>query len=348
MENWGLVGHEWAVAALKQAIARRRVPHAILFVGPSGVGKRTLAQAFARALECMATDAGARPCGQCRTCHLIAGGNYPDLCLIETERASGGQRQDRRDISIEQIRSLQHQVSLKPYEGRWVIGIIAGAHEMSDAAANCLLKTLEEPQPAVVLILTAPDVGQLFPTIVSRCQVFPLRPLPPAQTETALASRFGVEPERAAVLAHLSGGRIGWAVRAAQDESVLSVRRERLDALVQLVDSSRRQRLDEAASLSDDYGKGQDGRDAVHETLDLWASWWRDVLLLQEGCAGQITNVDCSAELQQAARYPSGEAARFLAEILAARDHLERNVNPRLALEVLLLGMPHINLPHRT
>jgi DNA polymerase-3 subunit delta' len=329
------------VAALKQTIARQRVPHAILFVGPSGVGKRTLAQTFARALECTAPDVDARPCGECRTCLLIADGNYPDLRLVETERAGSGQRQDRRDISIEQIRSLQHQVSLKPYEGRWVIGIIAGAHEMSDAAANCLLKTLEEPQAAVVLMLTAPDVGQLFPTIVSRCQVFPLRPLPLAQTEAALVNRFGVEPERAAVLAHLSSGRIGWAVRAAQDESVMLARRERLNALAQAVDSNRRQRLDEAASLSEDYGKGQDGRDAVHETLDLWASWWRDVLLMQEGCAGQITNVDCHAELQRAAAsYPSGEAARFLAEILATRDELERNVNARLALEVLLLNLP--------
>ena len=91
--------------------------------------------------------------------------------------------------------------------------MIADAHEMSDAASNCLLKTLEEPPAHVVLILTAPDVGQLLPTILSRCQVMPLHPLPFDQAEAALASEFAMPPDQATVLAHLSGGRIGWALR---------------------------------------------------------------------------------------------------------------------------------------
>ena len=131
---------------------------------PEHVGKRTLARTLARALECTA-EPGARPCGACRPCLRIADGNYPDVRIIETERAVAG-KQDRRDISIDQIRALQHQVSLKPYEGRWVIGIVADAHLMSDAAANCLLKTLEEPQRRVVLILTAPKSGAFCETRV--------------------------------------------------------------------------------------------------------------------------------------------------------------------------------------
>jgi DNA polymerase III subunit delta' len=338
--DWGILGHEWAVAALRRALANERVPHALLFVGPPGVGKRTLARTFARALQCSAGDALSRPCGMCRPCLQIAAGAFPDVRMIEPERASG-QRQDKRDISIDQIRSLQHQVSLKPYESRWVVGIIADAQEMSDAAANCLLKTLEEPQAHAVLMLTAPDVSQLLPTIVSRCQVFPLRPLSLAETEISLAERFAVDEEQATILAHLSGGRIGWAVRAAGDESVLATRRERLEMLIGLAGATRRQRMSQAAILAEGFAKGQDGRDAVYETLDLWTGWWRDILLVHEGCVDQITNADREEALAAAAEhYPTSEVGRFLSAVIATRDHLERNVNPRLALEALVLGVP--------
>jgi DNA polymerase-3 subunit delta' len=212
---------------------------------------------------------------------------------------------------------------------------------MSDAAANCLLKTLEEPPPHAVLILTAPDVGQLLPTIVSRCQVFLLRPAPLAQAEAELSERFAVAPGQASILAHLSGGRIGWAVQAVQDESILALRRQRLDALLQLAGSSRGQRLDAADALAEDYGKGQDGRDSVHETLDVWAVWWRDLLLMQEGCANQLTNADRISELEEhAAASSAADVARFLSSVIATREYLDRNVNPRLALEALLLGLP--------
>ena len=91
-DNWGIAGHEWAVATLQRAIAARRVPHALLFAGPPGIGKRTLAMAFARALQCSAPNPSAQPCGVCRPCVQIAAGTYPDVRLIETERSPAATR----------------------------------------------------------------------------------------------------------------------------------------------------------------------------------------------------------------------------------------------------------------
>ena len=103
----------------------------------------------------------------------------------------------------------------------------------------------------------------------------------------------------------------------------------------------RRQRLGQAATLAEGFAKGQDGRDAVYETLDLWAGWWRDVLLVHERCTDQITNADREDTLAAAAEhYRTGDVARFLSAVVATRDYLERNVNPRLALETLVLSMP--------
>ncbi len=130
-------------------------------------------------------------------------------------------------------------------------------------------------------------------------------------------------------------------MRAAQDEGILADRRQRLDALVHLTSASRSQRLAQAAAMSEEFARGQDSRDLVYDTLDLWATWWRDLLLVQEGCPGLVTNTDRTDDLRSGlARYPSGEVIRCLGSINATRQHLQRNANPRLALEVLLLSLP--------
>jgi len=335
--KWPIIGHEWAVELWQRSIATDHIAHTYLLAGPPQIGKSMLALTFAQALNCTGDEP---PCGQCRPCRLIASGRYPDVRLVETERAASGERKGKREIGIDQVRALQHEVNLKPYEGRWKVAIIAGAEELSLEAANALLKTLEEPPPQVVLILTATSSEALLPTIVSRCQLITLRPLPAATIESALLSR-DVPAERARLLSRLAEGRIGWAIQASQDESLLIARQDTLAQLVRLSAARRSERLAYAQVLAQRFSRDGEGPEEVGAVLELWAGWWRDVLLVQEDCPELVVNVDREETLRREAGRGRPEQSRaFLQALRQTQEQLAQNVNPRLALEVLLLSVP--------
>ncbi|MCL4532432.1 MAG: DNA polymerase III subunit delta', partial [Actinobacteria bacterium] len=203
---WRTIGHDRAVRLLQKSIDAERVSHAYLFSGPRGIGKATLAREFARALNCLQFQAG--PCGECRSCRRIENGTHPDVRVINLEEGS-------KNISIETVRDLQEGVALRPFEGRVKVYIIEEAERLSEAASNSLLKTLEEPPPSVVLLLTVLDATMLLPTIVSRCQQVDLRPVPDRVVEETIRARTATDPEHARLIAMLAGGRLGWALNAA-------------------------------------------------------------------------------------------------------------------------------------
>ncbi|MGE5508878.1 MAG: DNA polymerase III subunit delta' [Chitinophagales bacterium] len=204
-----LLGQEKNIRLLREAVRRDRAAHAYLFAGPPGSGKRSLALAFAAALDCEARGTAGwdgEPCGECRSCRKMASGNHPDLQVIEPDGAR---------LKIEQMREVRRENARRPYEARHKVFLIAGAETLTDEAANSLLKALEEPPgPAVFLLLTT-HVARLLPTIVSRCCVVKLTPLPEATIAQALAGE-GVEPGVAAAAAALSGGALGRAREVAE------------------------------------------------------------------------------------------------------------------------------------
>ena len=238
-----LVGQTRATTVLRQAIRRGHVAHAYLFRGPAGVGKSTAAHLFAQALNCDAPDRNesGEPCGECRACQMIAAGSHPDVWEVTLLREKG---KLRTEISINQIRRnpkdpgksprpVVQDAILRPVLGRHKVYIIGPAEKMSDEAQNALLKVLEEPPPYAVLILISSQADSLLPTTLSRCQQVTFQ-LSGTEAIEAHLKGLGVEAAGAASLAALSGGRVGWAVAAAQQPAVLAVRRRLLDLCARL------------------------------------------------------------------------------------------------------------------
>jgi DNA polymerase-3 subunit delta' len=328
MGNWPVVGHEWALELLADALKQGRLSHAYLFTGPAQVGKTTVARAFAQALLCE-REAGT-PCGECRTCQRVAAGRHPDVQLIRAQRDT---------IQIEQVRMLQSDAALSPLEGRYRVFIIREIEKATPPAANALLKTLEEPPPRVILLLTSARPDQLLPTVVSRCQVIGLRPLPLEIIRTALETRWGVDPERAALLARLSAGRLGWAVEAQSNPELWEARSRALDDLLALTGDGPYGRLAYAEALSR-------RAEALDVILGLWASWWHDVLLIQRGLPDALVNLDRRVQLaQQAELYQPHQVVAALEDLVQTVRWLKANVNVRLALDVLLLRLPRPAVP---
>lgn len=322
-DNWGMIGHRWAVDMLARRLDSGRLGHAYLITGPSGSGRSTLALRLAQAMNCTGSPV---PCGVCRSCDLIAREGHADIHRLVP---------DGRSIKIEQVRNLQHDLALRPVEAPYRVAIIEQAQTATGHAADALLKTLEEPPPTTRLILTADAAENLLPTMVSRCQVIALRPVPVGDIAQAVASRYALSADEASMLAHLAGGRPGWALRAAEDPEVLAARAEIFDGLLGALAADRGGRFS--------YVEGIYRSDALPLLLDTWQSWWRDVLLLAEGSRTAPVNADRVTDLERvAASVTPEEARRALRATRQTIDALERNANTRLALDVLMLDMPYL------
>ncbi len=330
---WQIVGHERVVSLLKLSLEKGTLSHAYLFTGPPHVGKMTLAIDLARALNCEGMPA---PCGECQSCRKIAEGKHADVQVIGL--AEGKNRdKPQKEISIEQVREIQRQVSLPPFEGRRKVFIIDGAERLSSEAANCLLKTLEEPVSRVVFILLTKDERLLPPTVISRCQHLRLFPMPMSKVASVVSSRSGVTPEKAKLLAHLSRGSPGWALSAAQDDGLLQVRTDRAEKALGLVSANYEVRFGYAVELAAQFGRESE---KVREILDEWRGLWRDLLLIKLDLNQTITNIDLELKLVNIAK-GSGikEIVNFIRDIEKAKAELVQNVSPRLVFEVLMLSM---------
>jgi DNA polymerase-3 subunit delta' len=351
-------GHAAALGFVERAIVRDQPPHALLLLGPERVGKTTLALDLAAGLLCLDPDPLARPCGECAACRKVDHGNHPDIHRLAPE--GGGQQ-----LRVGQVQALATELALLPLEGRYRVAIVERAQRLNLDAQHALLKTLEEPPPAVVIVLAADDAAPLLPTVISRCARVRLGPVSVETIAGMLTDAGLADAARGALLGRLAGGRPGLALALSdQPDAVLSqARLARM--LIDLLDASRRQRLqaaqgllDEGALLAaagtgapaDDRGSAARGdrraspaerRAAAAQIMSAWRLVARDVALAARGGRRELQQRDLLDELTAAAaRVEPGSMTRFLGRLEAGIRAVDGYANPELALDVLLLAWP--------
>jgi DNA polymerase-3 subunit delta' len=333
---WDMVGQEKAVSFLQKSLEKGSLAHAYLLVGPAHVGKITLAVNLAKAINCESAEP---PCGKCASCLRIAAGKHADVQVVElAQLAESSEGESKTKISVEQVDQILHSVNLAPYEGKYKVFIIDGVEFMSVAAANRLLKTIEEPVDNVIFILLTANQNLVPVTVVSRCQRIELLPVAAEEIEKALINRHQIEPVRAKLLARISNGCFGWAVSVIRDDTLLQQRAEWLDGWREIFDADYDRRFTFAAKLVEKYTQN---REVVQKKLDLLLSWWHDLLLVKVGCENETTNIDFQDEIKKmASGYRLAQIRGFIQKIQISKEELRLNANPPLIMEVLMLNIP--------
>ena len=329
-----LKGQDRAVALLRRAVESGGTAHALLFTGLAGVGKTTAARAVAKLINCEEPRDG-DGCGKCVSCRRLDGGNHPDFAMITAE----GSR-----IKIDQIREFNNQLGFPPVAGNWRVCVVRRAETMTEEASNAFLKTLEEPPPGNILILTASEPRDLLPTIVSRCRRVSFRPLSTDDVATVLAGKRGLDLESVRVLAGMSGGSPGRAI-SMHEYGFLEKRLGWLEMLDGIFEKPADEIVPVAVSLSTGEKKrgkkGSEDEDpfGLSAVLEVWGHWYRDMLVVKEGgAAGLLANPDLTVKLKNSAERFSVESLVEGMEVLdQARRDLMRMRNTTLVLEHAML-----------
>lgn len=319
-----IIGHGRPLDILRQALASGRLHHAYLFVGPEGVGKRTLAIALAKAVHC--SDRAADFCGHCVNCTRIADGNHPDVRIIEPLAG-------KKEISIQQVRDFERELNYRSFSGKRKVMIVDPAASMNLASQNALLKTLEEPPQDSLIILIAANAGGLLPTVRSRCLRISFAPLSRREVAQYLRAKQGMSGDGVEFLAAMSMGSIGAALGLDQDEFVKK-RRIWAGMVGALKGGDYQTALAAAEALA---GK----RDEALKFLAWAQSWYRDLLIYGvSGDGDALVNLDMIEQI--AAQSAPAEIEKCI-EALGASNRaaagIQRNLNRRMVLEKYLFGV---------
>ena len=312
-----IIGQTAPLSVLRRSMAAGRIAHAYIFNGIEGCGKKKTALAFVEAIFCNGVDG----CGSCPTCRKVAALQHPDLHIIEPDGAF---------IKIDQIRDLQKELSYRPFEAQKKVCIMEAADKLNPAAGNAFLKTLEEPPGNALLILLTTNMEAVLPTILSRCQTLSFTPLSFEIIDEYLRMT-GVPAETARISASLAGGSLQKALEISMEDSL-----QKRGDILKKIDSLSQEEITPLFTLAEELGNE---RNKALEILDMLTLFWRDVLLMQSGIPDPVNSDILPLLRTKAARSTPEKTMEKIELISRSRKALQRNVNPRLALEVLFMGL---------
>ncbi len=340
-----IIDQKRPVRILAASLQKRNIPHALLFTGIEGVGKKDAATAFAMACNCMGEKPGpseffdsstikkdlpaaVNPCGYCKSCRKIESGNHPDIIRIKPSGAF---------IKIDQIRGLCDTLAMKPYEAMVRVVIISDAQAMNPSASNALLKMLEEPPASSILILTACQISDLLPTIVSRCQHIRFNPVSVKSIETRLIEKQGLAPDKASIIAAMANGSISRAF-AMNNSSWIN----RRNWLINAVGPNQSDQPGALFSMSSGMLMAvaemlKKNKDFLFDSLEIMKSWLRD-LVIYNFHPEKIINKDLIEKIQYASQKIDIKSLLLKIDaIQVAQKDIQANANLRLTLETMMM-----------
>ena len=328
MENFSwqnILGNAPRIEHLKKILAEEKFPHAVIFSGIEGIGKRKIAENCAAALLC--ENSNVEACGVCESCKILAAGTHPDFYVVEPEKSKSAP-----NIKIGQIRALQSAVSLQPNHSACRVVIIDGAEFMNNAAANCLLKTLEEPTGQTIFILTTANRAGLLMTLRSRCSTLNFEKIPAEQIENALKLR-GVENERAKTISLIADGSFGRALKL-EDFGGYEIRNDALNFLENL--------LAKKITVEEIFNRGKtfsdDSRENFFDFVTHIQKILRDVFLVNQV---EIYNQDLKTRLEKI-KIPEETFYALFEEGKKIQRRINSNANLRLLVESYFIKLKQI------
>lgn len=316
-----IIGHRGIIQNLQQAIEHQKVSHSYIFDGIPGIGKRMLASAYAKTLQCL--NKGIVPCNKCTSCRAFDSGNHPDVFFIST---------DKKSLGVDEIRSsIQRDIETKPYKYSYKIYIVEDGDKMTIQAQNALLKTIEEAPAYGIIFLLSTNYKQFLPTIISRCSIIKLNPLKPEEMKEYFKD-INIDNKNIDLYTAFSGGSIGAATKMMESEYFMNAREEVI-RWVKEINKGSLIRLFEIQKEMENY------KEDINLILNLMYVWYRDVLFIKQMRDNPyIINKDKKNELLNASVDLSyNKLSRSLEAIENAKLQLRQNANFQLTLEVMLL-----------
>ena len=320
-----ILGHEMIKDHFRKAIENHKVSHAYILAGEEGMGRKSLANAFAMTLLC---EKGLKePCMECHSCKQMLSDNHPDVIHVTHEKPGS--------IGVDDIRKqINDTIMIKPYSSYYKIYMVDEAEKMTVQAQNALLKTIEEPPSYAVIILMTTNPDAFLPTILSRCIQLKLKPLRDYVVKGYLVEKLGVPVEKAEVYAAFARGNLGKAIHIASSEEFGELYRAVLTLLKNIKNMDLPALLEFIKKLQEDHLD-------INECLDFMQLWYRDILMYKvTKDMNLLIFKDEYKTVSEICRHSSYEGLEAVLEAIdKAKQRLDANVNTELALELMLLTM---------